>query len=75
MDTMFSFSLVFSFVTNLTWITVVLAVFGYGLGSTITMNSLVIIKYLGTENLAATLGVSFLMAGFGFLVVGPITGT
>ncbi|XP_071541498.1 monocarboxylate transporter 9-like [Panulirus ornatus] len=66
--------LVFSLVTDLVWMTVALAAFGHGLGAAVTFYTLVMIQYLGIENLAAMVGVSALMQGCGFLIIGPTIG-
>ncbi|XP_071541500.1 monocarboxylate transporter 9-like isoform X1 [Panulirus ornatus] len=66
--------LVFSFVTDLVWMTVALAASGHGLGAAVTFYTLVMIQYLGIENLAAMFGVSSLMQGCGFLIIGPAIG-
>ncbi|KAG7154037.1 Monocarboxylate transporter 14-like 4 [Homarus americanus] len=63
---------VFPFLTSITWLAVTMAVFGVGIGATVTLNSLIIIQFMGIENLPSTYGVSSLLTGIGFPIFGPL---
>ncbi|XP_042208417.1 monocarboxylate transporter 9-like [Homarus americanus] len=65
---------VFPFLTSITWLAVTMAVFGVGIGATVTLNSLIIIQFMGIENLPSTYGVSSLLTGIGFPIFGPLSG-
>ncbi|XP_045610191.2 monocarboxylate transporter 12 [Procambarus clarkii] len=65
---------VFPFLRTVTLAAVAMAVFGFGLGSAVTLNNLLIIKFMGVEKQPATFGVTSLITGFGFPIFGSLTG-
>nr|XP_053646666.1 uncharacterized protein LOC128698475 isoform X3 [Cherax quadricarinatus] len=72
----FSFSLLSVFPLllefELRWLMVTMAVWGCGIGTTMGLYTLVMIKFMGLENLGAVYGASSLTVGFGFLSIGPL---
>ncbi|XP_069937943.1 monocarboxylate transporter 9-like [Cherax quadricarinatus] len=59
---------------ELRWLMVTMAVWGCGIGTTMGLYTLVMIKFMGLENLGAVYGASSLTVGFGFLSIGPLIG-
>ncbi|XP_064115063.1 monocarboxylate transporter 9-like isoform X2 [Macrobrachium nipponense] len=66
--------LVFPFMTEIMWINVVMGCYGFTVGMNISLNNLVIIKFMGLENLPSVFGASQVFTGIGFLCAGPVTG-
>ena len=48
--------------------------FGLGLGFSLSMFNLVIVHYIGMENMRPTIGIIGLVAAVGFLTLGPLIG-
>lgn len=69
-----SFPLAFSLLRDLTWLTVVMGAWGCGVGAFMSIYSLIMVEYVGLDQLVPTLGVSGLFNSFGFLVSGTLTG-
>lgn len=66
--------IVFSFVSDLTWMKITLAVWGYGVGTTISLYILLMPKYMGLEKMPAIFGAQSLMTAAGNLTLGPLIG-
>ncbi|XP_068236656.1 monocarboxylate transporter 9-like [Palaemon carinicauda] len=66
--------LVFPFIEDLKWIYVVMSCYGATVGMNISLNNLVIIKFMGLEKLPAVFGTSQVFTGIGFLAAGPFIG-
>ncbi|XP_037791460.1 monocarboxylate transporter 12-like, partial [Penaeus monodon] len=64
----------FSLLRDLTWLTVVMGAWGCGVGAFMSIYSLIMVEYVGLDQLVPTLGVSGLFNSFGFLVSGTLTG-
>ncbi|XP_071541860.1 monocarboxylate transporter 9-like [Panulirus ornatus] len=65
--------IVFTYVTDLVWITVALAALGISVGTTITFYTLVMVQYLGVDNMVAAFGISSVIQAFGYVITGPTT--
>ncbi|XP_037803296.1 monocarboxylate transporter 9-like isoform X1 [Penaeus monodon] len=65
---------VFPLLTSLTWMAVTMAATGCGIAANITLNSLIMIKYMGIENLPPLFGSSCLLLGGTFIAFGPFIG-
>ncbi|KAK7079037.1 hypothetical protein SK128_005858 [Halocaridina rubra] len=66
--------LAFPMVSELRWLEVIMGLFGSALGANMALYNLVMIEYMGVENLAPVFGASGLMVGVGFLFFGTLTG-
>ncbi|XP_042228886.1 monocarboxylate transporter 5-like isoform X2 [Homarus americanus] len=67
-------SLAFSFLTNATWLMVVMGVWGCGVGAFMGLYNLVMIRYMGIHNLPPMFGAASLLNGLGFITLGPLLG-
>lgn len=47
---------------------------GLGIGSSMSLNTLIIINIMGLENLPPVFGASSLTVGVGFIALGPVIG-
>ncbi|XP_047488174.1 uncharacterized protein LOC125038671 [Penaeus chinensis] len=65
---------VFPLLTNLMWMGVVMGIAGCGIAANITLNNLIMIKYMGLEKLPQMFGSSALLIGCTFIVFGPFIG-
>ncbi|XP_064115318.1 monocarboxylate transporter 9-like [Macrobrachium nipponense] len=66
--------LIFPLLKDLKWLEGVMGIFGCALGANMALYNLVMIEYMGVENLAPVFGASGLMVGIGFLFFGTISG-
>ena len=53
---------------------VVMTTWGMGVGTTMSLFSLVMVKFMGIENLAPTYGGTSLFLSIGFITIGPLVG-
>ncbi|KAK8753970.1 hypothetical protein OTU49_005155 [Cherax quadricarinatus] len=67
-------TLVFSFLSDLTWMKVTIGVWGYGIGTNISLYTLIMPKYMGVENMAAIFGGQSLFMALGHIILGPLIG-
>ncbi|CAL4120615.1 unnamed protein product, partial [Meganyctiphanes norvegica] len=67
---MFAFTFLQSFESHV----VILALFGCGVGSYMGLYNIIMVKYMGLEDLPKIFGAACLFVALGFLVTGPITG-
>ncbi|XP_045585823.1 monocarboxylate transporter 12-B [Procambarus clarkii] len=67
-------TLVFSFLKDLTWMKVTMGVWGYGVGTNISLYTLIMAKYMGVQNMAAIFGCQSLIMAFGHITLGPLLG-
>ncbi|XP_037800952.1 uncharacterized protein LOC119595836 [Penaeus monodon] len=65
----------FPLLPSLTWMVVVMGMLGLGIGSSMSLNTLIIINIMGLDNLAPVFGASSLTVGVGFVALGPIIGS
>nr|XP_027211154.1 monocarboxylate transporter 9-like [Penaeus vannamei] len=65
---------VFPLLTSLLWMGVVMGVAGCGIAANITLNNLIMIKYMGLEKLPQMFGSSALLIGCTFILFGPFIG-
>lgn len=66
--------LVFPFMKETRWINVVMGFYGMGVGMNISLNNLIMIKFMGLEKLPSVFGASQIFVGIGFLCAGPVIG-
>ncbi|XP_042222005.1 monocarboxylate transporter 9-like isoform X2 [Homarus americanus] len=66
--------LVFPLVKELQWLMVVMAAWGSGVGTTMGLFNLIMVKIMGLENLPPVFGASCLIIGIGFLSLGQLIG-
>ncbi|XP_068236069.1 monocarboxylate transporter 5-like [Palaemon carinicauda] len=66
--------LIFPLINDLKWLEGIMGIFGCALGANMALYNLVMIEYMGVENLAPVFGASGLMVGVGFLFFGIISG-
>lgn len=64
----------FSFIPNLAWMTVTMAVWGCGVGAFMGLYNLIMIRYMGMKKLPSMYGASSLLNGLGFITIGPLIG-
>ncbi|XP_042235622.1 monocarboxylate transporter 6-like [Homarus americanus] len=64
----------FSVVTDIWWQKIIMGMWGCGVGSYMGIYGLTIAYYMGVHSLDATLGVTQLLIGLGFITIGPIIG-
>ncbi|CAL4088434.1 unnamed protein product [Meganyctiphanes norvegica] len=67
-------TIVFSQLNEWIWITITLAVWGSGVGLNSTFYHLLIVRYMGVTDLAATMGAASFVTGIGMIIVGPTIG-
>lgn len=65
----------FPLLPSLTWMVVAMGMLGLGIGSSMSLNTLIIINIMGLENLAPVFGASSLTVGVGFVALGPVIGS
>lgn len=65
---------VFPLLTSLPWMAVTMAATGCGIAANITFNSLIMIQYMGIENLPPLFGASCLLLSGTFIAFGPFIG-
>ncbi|XP_068236065.1 monocarboxylate transporter 14-like [Palaemon carinicauda] len=65
---------VFPLLKEVSWLVLLMGVFGCGLAATISLLHLVMIQYMGVENLAPIFGSTCLLIGVGFPTFGPFIG-
>ncbi|XP_063606425.1 uncharacterized protein LOC134781240 [Penaeus indicus] len=65
----------FPLLPSLTWMLVVMGMLGLGIGSSMSLNTLIIINIVGLDNLAPVFGASSLAVGVGFVALGPVIGS
>lgn len=56
------------------WLTVVLGVWGIGVGIIMSIYVLIMIDYMGLDDFVPTFGATMLVVSFGYLIIGPIPG-
>ncbi|XP_069936482.1 monocarboxylate transporter 12-B-like [Cherax quadricarinatus] len=64
----------FVFVRDIVWVMVVMGVCGCGVGAFMSIFNLVIVHYMGLNNLMQMFGATMLCIGGGFITIGPIAG-
>lgn len=64
----------FPLLKEVTWLVFLMGVFGCGAAATISLLHLVMIQYMGVDNLAPIFGSTCLLIGFGFPTFGPLIG-
>ncbi|XP_063601677.1 monocarboxylate transporter 6-like [Penaeus indicus] len=64
----------FSMTHDITWLTVIMGVWGFGVGSYMGIYNLIMVHYMGLEKLTSTIGATFMLVGIGFVTVGPAIG-
>lgn len=67
-------SLAFTFVTEMTWLMVIMGVWGCSVGVFMGLYNLVMIQYMGVHNLPSMFGAACLLNGLGFISLGPLLG-
>ncbi|XP_042223504.1 monocarboxylate transporter 14-like isoform X2 [Homarus americanus] len=67
-------TLVFSFLSDLTWMKVTMGLWGYGVGTNISLYTLIMPKYMGRENMAAIFGGQSFFMAIGHITLGPLIG-
>ncbi|XP_071521342.1 LOW QUALITY PROTEIN: monocarboxylate transporter 12-B-like [Panulirus ornatus] len=65
---------VFPLLSDLGWMMATMAVWGSGVGTTMGLFNLVMVRFMGLDKLAPVFGASSLTIGAGFLFFGPLTG-
>ncbi|CAL4106101.1 unnamed protein product [Meganyctiphanes norvegica] len=64
----------FTFTESLLWQTVFTGIYGFGMGANFCLYSLVMVEYMGLENLGATYGAVSLTVTLGYGTIGPLIG-
>lgn len=59
---------------DITWLTVVMGVWGFGVGSYMGIYNLIMVHYMGLDKLTPTIGATFMLVGIGFVTIGPAIG-
>lgn len=65
---------VFSLLESLEWMLATMVTFGVGIGTTMGLYNLVMVRFMGLENLAPVYGASSLALAVGFITIGPLIG-
>lgn len=65
---------VFPLLGSLPWIMVAMVTFGLGVGTTMALYNLIMVRFMGLENLAPVFGASSIALAVGFITVGPLIG-
>ncbi|KAG0716341.1 Monocarboxylate transporter 5 [Chionoecetes opilio] len=64
----------FSLLDSVPWMMAAMITLGLGVGTTMSIYNLVMVRFMGLENLAPTFGASGLVLAIGFLALGPLVG-
>ncbi|CAL4087771.1 unnamed protein product, partial [Meganyctiphanes norvegica] len=65
---------VFSLVSSLFWLKLAMVIYGMGIGTVMSLFNLVMIEYLGHENLSRIVGATCLANAVGAFTIGPTAG-